>query len=97
MMKQTAHLNIPILLGIMPLVGERNCEYLHNEVPGITIPEEVRKRMEGKEKGEGAVEGMRIAMELIEQVKGVVGGYYIIAPFGRHEVAVELAGVIRSL
>jgi methionine synthase / methylenetetrahydrofolate reductase (NADH) len=97
MIEQTAHLDIPILLGIMPLVGERNCEYLHNEVPGITIPEEVRMRMKGKEKSEGAAEGMQIARELIEQVRGLVGGYYIIAPFGRHEVAVELAGVIKGL
>jgi methionine synthase I (cobalamin-dependent)/5,10-methylenetetrahydrofolate reductase len=96
MIKQTAHLGIPILLGIMPLVGERNCEYLHNEVPGITIPEAVRIRMKGKEKSEGTAEGLQIARELIEQVRGLVGGYYIIAPFGRHEVAVELADVIRG-
>ena len=96
MLRQTAHLGIPILLGIMPLVGERNCEYLHNEVPGITIPEAVRMRMKGKEKSEGAAEGMQIALELIAQIRGLVGGYYIIAPFGRHEVAVELAGVIRG-
>jgi methionine synthase I (cobalamin-dependent)/5,10-methylenetetrahydrofolate reductase len=97
MLEQTAHLGIPILLGIMPLVGERNCEYLHNEVPGITIPEAVRMRMKGKEKGEGAAEGIQIARELIAQVRGLVGGYYIIAPFGRHEVAVELAGVIKGI
>jgi len=97
MVEQTAHIGIPILLGIMPLVGERNCEYLHNEVPGITIPEAVRMRMKGKEKGEGAAEGVLIARELIAQVRGLVSGYYIIAPFGRHEVAVELAGVIKGI
>jgi methionine synthase / methylenetetrahydrofolate reductase (NADH) len=96
MIEQTAHLGIPILLGIMPLVGERNCEYLHNEVPGITIPEAVRMRMKGKEKSEGAAEGMQIARELIAKIRGLVGGYYIIVPFGRHEVAVELAGFIKG-
>jgi len=53
-------------------------------------------RMKGKEKSEGAAEGMQIARELIAQIRGLVGGYYIIAPFGRHEVAVELAGVIKD-
>jgi homocysteine S-methyltransferase len=96
MMEQTAHLGIPVLLGIMPLTGERNCEYLHNEVPGIVIPDSVRERMQGKEKAEGAAEGIKIAMELIEQVRDAVGGYYIIAPFGRHEVAMELIREIRK-
>lgn len=94
MAEQTERLGIPILLGIMPLVGERNCEYLHNEVPGISIPDPVRSRMKGKEKSEGAAEGLKIAQELIEQTRGLVGGYYIVAPFGRYEVALELAGII---
>lgn len=94
--ESTAHLGIPLLLGIMPLTGERNCEYLHNEVPGIVIPESVRERMRGKEKSDGAAEGLRIALELIESVRGVAGGYYIIAPFGRHEVAQELIRAIRK-
>ena len=87
---------VPVLLGIMPLIGERNCEYLHNEVPGIVIPEEIRNRMRGKEKDEGAEEGLKIATELIESVKDRVGGYYIIAPFGRYETAAELVSRIRS-
>jgi len=94
--KSTAHLGIPVLLGIMPLTGERNCEYLHNEVPGIVIPDEIRARMRGKEKSEGAAEGIRISLELIESVRDVVNGYYIIAPFGRHEVALELIRAIRK-
>ncbi|NVN99856.1 MAG: methylenetetrahydrofolate reductase, partial [Geobacteraceae bacterium] len=96
MAELTAHLGIPVLLGIMPLTGERNCEYLHNEVPGIVIPDEVRGRMRGKEKTEGAAEGVKIALELIESVKDIIGGYYIIAPFGRFEVASELIRAIRG-
>jgi len=96
MVESTAHLGIPLLPGIMPLIGERNCEYLHNEVPGIVIPEAVRKRMRSKEKVEGATEGIRIALELIEAIRDRVGGYYLIAPFGRHEVAIELIRAIRE-
>lgn len=96
LVESTARLGIPILLGIMPLTGERNCEYLHNEVPGIVVPDLVRERMRGKEKEAGAAEGIKIALELIESVREMVGGYYIIAPFGRHEVALELIRVIRG-
>ena len=93
---ESARAGVPVLLGIMPLVGARNCEYLHNEVPGIVIPEEIRKRMRVKEKDEGAQEGLKIAKELIDGVRGKVKGFYIIAPFGRCEVAAELVQYIRG-
>lgn len=93
---ESARTGVPVLLGIMPLIGARNCEYLHNEVPGIVIPEEIRKRMQGKEKEEGAIEGLKIAKEMIDGVKGKVKGFYIIAPFGRCEVAAQLVQYIRG-
>lgn len=93
---ESARTGVPVLLGIMPLIGARNCEYLHNEVPGIVIPEEIRKRMQGKEKEAGALEGLKIAKELIDGVKDKVKGFYIIAPFGRCEVAAELVQYIRG-
>lgn len=93
---QTAHLDIPILPGILPLVSERNCEFLHNEVPGIVIPEEIRQRMRGKEKDEGVREGLAIAREFIDAARGRVGGFYLIPPFGRYEIAVELTRYIKG-
>ncbi|HLO26604.1 MAG TPA: bifunctional homocysteine S-methyltransferase/methylenetetrahydrofolate reductase [Geobacteraceae bacterium] len=96
MMAKTAHLGIPVLPGILPLVSERNCEYLHNEVPGIVIPEEVRRRMRGREKDAGVREGLAIAREFISEVRESVGGFYIIPPFGRHEIAVELVRLIKG-
>lgn len=96
MTAMTASLGIPLLIGIMPLIGERNCEYLHNEVPGISIPDQVRKRMQGKEKEAGAAEGLKIARELLESIRGTVGGYYLIAPFGRYEVAAELVRMLKG-
>jgi methionine synthase / methylenetetrahydrofolate reductase (NADH) len=91
-----APLGIPVLPGIMPLVSERNCEYLHNEVPGITIPDEIRARMRGKEKDAGVREGLLIAGELVTALKGEVGGFYLIAPFGRHEIVAELVREIKG-
>ncbi|WP_243369874.1 bifunctional homocysteine S-methyltransferase/methylenetetrahydrofolate reductase [Geotalea sp. SG265] len=95
MLEQTAHLNIPILPGVLPLVSERNAEFLHNEVPGIVIPDEIRLRMKGKEKEDGAREGLAIAREFIDAVRGRVGGFYLIPPFGRYGIAAELVRYIK--
>jgi len=96
MLERTSHLGIPILPGILPLVSERNCDYLHNEVPGIVIPNQVRKRMRGKDKDFGMKEGMDIALEFIDSVKERVGGFYIIPPFGRYWIARELLAFIKE-
>ncbi|PLX84268.1 MAG: bifunctional homocysteine S-methyltransferase/methylenetetrahydrofolate reductase [Desulfuromonas sp.] len=96
LLEKTAPLGVPVLVGILPLVSERNAEFLHNEVPGITLPEEVRRRMRGKQGEEGVQEGIAIARELIEAGGARVGGYYLMPPFGRVELALALIEVIRS-
>jgi len=96
MLELTSGLGIPILPGVLPLVSERNCEYLHNEVPGIVIPEDVRKRMRGTEREAGMKVGMEIAREFVDRVRDRVNGFYIIPPFGRHEIARELIAYIKG-
>jgi homocysteine S-methyltransferase len=86
----TRDIGIPLLPGIMPLVSERNAEYLHNEVPGISIPAAVRARMKGRDKEAGIREGLAIAREFIDATFGAAGGYYLIPPFGKYELALEL-------
>ncbi|OGU15845.1 MAG: bifunctional homocysteine S-methyltransferase/methylenetetrahydrofolate reductase [Geobacteraceae bacterium GWC2_53_11] len=89
-LEATRDCTIPFLPGIMPLVSERNAEYLNNEVPGISVPDAVRARMKGLDKEAGVREGLSIAREFIDATFGRVGGYYLIPPFGKHELAVEL-------
>ncbi len=96
LLEQTAPLGIPVLVGILPLVSERNAEFLHNEVPGIRLPEEVRGRMRGKSGAQGVREGMAIARELVEAGRGRAGGWYLMPPFGKVELALELVEVIRK-
>ncbi|MDO9309294.1 MAG: bifunctional homocysteine S-methyltransferase/methylenetetrahydrofolate reductase [Deltaproteobacteria bacterium] len=95
-LEATRDCGIPFLPGIMPLVSERNAEYLNNEVPGITVPDAVRARMKGLEKEAGAREGLAIAKEFIDATIGAVGGYYLIPPFGKHELAEELIRHIKQ-
>ena len=92
----TKDLGIPILPGIMPLISERNAEYLHNEVPGIIIPENIRARMKGLEKEAGVREGLAIAKEFIDAVFLSAGGFYLVPPFGKYEIALELVKYIHA-
>jgi homocysteine S-methyltransferase len=93
----TRPLNVPVFLGLMPLVSERNAEFLHNEVPGIVLPATVRQRMRGTSGAAGVREGMAICRELVLAARQLgVGGYYLIPPFGRVELALELLEIIRG-
>jgi methionine synthase I (cobalamin-dependent)/5,10-methylenetetrahydrofolate reductase len=84
---------VPILAGIMPLYGAKHAAFLHNEVPGMLIPEKIRARIERA--GELAPEeGVRIAVELLSDLRGIVQGAYLMPPFGRYDLA---ADVIESL
>ncbi|GIM46710.1 bifunctional homocysteine S-methyltransferase/5,10-methylenetetrahydrofolate reductase [Collibacillus ludicampi] len=86
----TKHLPIPIFIGIMPLVSARNAEFLHNEVPGISLPLEVRQRMAAYEGERAREEGIAIASELLEQGMRFFHGIYLMTPFMRYEMTVEL-------
>jgi homocysteine S-methyltransferase len=90
-------LGIPVLVGLLPLASYRNAEFLHNEVPGMSIPEDIRERMRRAGSGpEGREEGVRIAREMLEAVKDRVDGAYIMPPFGRHELALRvIEGIVR--
>ncbi|TVR04690.1 MAG: bifunctional homocysteine S-methyltransferase/methylenetetrahydrofolate reductase [Deltaproteobacteria bacterium] len=82
---------VPVLVGLMPLASHRNAEFLHNEVPGMQIPQHIRDRMERVGRGPAArAEGVRIAQEALLAVRARVRGAYIMPPFGRWEAAVEI-------
>ena len=94
-LKRVETYRIPIVAGIWPLVSLRNAEFLANEVPGVVVPPEVLERMRrAQDKGKEAAlaEGVKIAREMFQQVKGSVQGVQVSAPFGRVEVALEVFG-----
>ncbi|GAA0413035.1 bifunctional homocysteine S-methyltransferase/methylenetetrahydrofolate reductase [Paenibacillus motobuensis] len=92
----TSHLDIPIFLGIMPLASGKNAEYLHNEVPGITLPESVRKRMEGLQGAEGRAMGVEIAKELLDTAMQHFNGIYLMTPFMFYEMTVALTNYVHE-
>jgi homocysteine S-methyltransferase len=85
-LERTHDLNIPILAGIWPLLSLRNAEFMHNEVPGVRVAESVLKRMAAAEDGDQArAEGVQIARETLNAVRGLVSGVQISAPLNRYE------------
>ena len=94
-LKRAGEFRIPIVAGIWPLLSLRNAEFLANEVPGVHVPDPILERMrEAQAVGDDAAlaEGMRIAREVVERVKGLVQGIQVSAPFGRVDAALQVLG-----
>jgi homocysteine S-methyltransferase len=88
-----SHVRIPVIAGIWPLVSVRNAEFLANEVPGVSVPDEVISRMRrasDRSKEHAAAEGIAIAREMLERVRPLVQGVQVSAPFGKVELALEV-------
>jgi homocysteine S-methyltransferase len=85
---------IPVLLGLLPLQSHRHAEFLHNEVPGINIPDPAREAM--KKAGEKGIEvGIEMCRELLLKARDLVEGAYLMPSFGRYEVVARVAEVVR--
>jgi homocysteine S-methyltransferase len=97
MLRDIEPLKVPVLVGLLPLASYRNAEFLHNEVPGMQVPEPIRERMRAAGPGEaGRSEGIAIAREMLSAVKDRVAGAYVMPPFGRHETALRvIEGIVR--
>jgi methionine synthase / methylenetetrahydrofolate reductase(NADPH) len=83
-----APLDKPVLVGILPLASARHANFLQNEVPGIVIPEETMKRINAAQSA--SAEGVKIAIELIEQIKSWGQGVYIMPQFHRYDLVAEI-------
>jgi methionine synthase I (cobalamin-dependent)/5,10-methylenetetrahydrofolate reductase len=83
---------IPIIAGVLALTSYRNAEFLNNEVPGMTVPDSILRRMRTADTGDQArAEGLKIAQETLLELRGLVQGVHISTPFGRYAMAVEVA------
>src|SRR5262249_23558400 len=80
---------IPILIRILPLQSFRHAEFLHNEVPGIHVPEWIRGRMH-EAGNEGQRVGVELARDLLHQCKDKANGVYLMPSFGRYENCLEV-------
>ena len=92
---QFGPIDVPILAGILPLVTDRHARFLHNEVPGIIIPDHIQQRIAGA--GEDAIiEGVEIAVELVLDLKPDYQGIYFMPAFNRYDMIAEILNRINT-
>ncbi len=90
---QYGPLELPILVGILPLASARHAAFLHNEVPGIDIPESIRRRIIDAA-DDAPQEGVRIARELLLTIHDLAQGTYLMPAFGRYDLAADVVDVL---
>ncbi|HEX8982687.1 MAG TPA: bifunctional homocysteine S-methyltransferase/methylenetetrahydrofolate reductase [Ktedonobacterales bacterium] len=90
--EQFGPVEVPVILGVIPLHSSKHAEYLHNEVPGVSIPDEVRARM--REAGDhGREVGIALARDIVTQARarGLIQGCYLMPSYGRYDLIADLA------
>jgi methionine synthase I (cobalamin-dependent)/5,10-methylenetetrahydrofolate reductase len=89
-----SHLNLGVMLGVIPLRSHKHADFLHNEVPGMRIPEPIRNRI--RTAGDDAAKtGVGIAMDFLREAKSAVAGVYLMPPFRKYQVIDDLLSVLR--
>ena len=95
-LKAIQYLKTPVLIGSLPLYSHKNAEFLHNEVPGMIIPEDIRERMRVAGSGEKAqAEGVAIAQEALRAGHDLAQGVYVMPPFNRVDLALRVVEILR--
>ena len=94
------HMKLPVVAGIWPLLSYRNAQFMNNEVPGVSVPDDVMERMRiasEKSKEHGLREGVAIARDTLARVRQHVAGVQVSAPLGRVDLALQVfEGVVEK-
>jgi homocysteine S-methyltransferase len=96
-MDKITHVKIPIIAGIFPFVSSRNAEFMHNEVPGVRVTPEILERMRKASdvsKEHAKEEGLQIARESLMEVRDLIHGVQVSAPFGNVRYALQVFQVL---
>jgi len=90
-------IRIPIIAGIWPLTSFKNAEFMNNELPGVSVPDWIMKRMSESGGGKDAMKtGVKIAADILRKVLPIINGAQVSAPFNRYRLALEVLGEARS-
>ncbi|HEY6951503.1 MAG TPA: hypothetical protein VI758_03795, partial [Bacteroidota bacterium] len=96
--KRIKHHNVPVMLGLLPLRSSKHAEFLHNEIPGMVIPEWIREKLRSAGDKAGAL-GVEIAIDFLKKARTVVAGVYMMPPFKKYEMIpriLEGAGLLKE-
>ena len=96
-LERTKDIKVPLLVGILPLASYHNAEFLHNEVPGMSIPKHIRERIRKAPDSKAQKQiGIEIAREALTQFKDLVQGVYVMPPFGSYKAALKVLEVVKD-
>jgi len=93
----TEAFGVPVFIGMMPLVSARNALYLHNEVPGIQVPDYVLQRIVDAPEASATEVGMEMMAGLLAEARQFFRGIYLMTPFLRYDLSVRLTQYLREL
>jgi homocysteine S-methyltransferase len=80
---------VPLLMGLLPLRSSRHAEFLHNEVPGISVPDDIREQLRAAGDDSAQV-GIELGRKLLDEVSGIVDGVYFMPQFGRYDTVLDV-------
>ncbi|VAW37231.1 5-methyltetrahydrofolate--homocysteine methyltransferase [hydrothermal vent metagenome] len=86
---------LPLIVGVKPLFNGRNAQFLHNEVPGMSIPEPLRQRM--AQTTEPQQEGVAIAQEILLAIRPFAQGVYLMPAFGRYDLVANVMDALAEV
>jgi homocysteine S-methyltransferase len=93
-LKRIEHARLPVICGVWPLTSYRNAEFMVNELR-VPVPEEFMERMRRVDDADKArAEGVAIARQMVERIRKMVQGVQLSAPFGRYQMALDVAEAI---
>lgn len=98
-LKKIEHVRIPIVAGIFPFVSYRNAEFMHNEVPGVNVTPDILTRMRKASdvsKEAAREEGLKIARESLLEIRDLISGVQVSAPFGNVKYALQVFEVLEE-
>ncbi len=88
-LKRIQHWHIPVMLGLLPLRSYKHAEFLHNEIPGMTIPNTIREKL--RHAGDKAsTVGIEITTSFLSEAKSFVQGTYLMPPFKKYEIVPQI-------
>jgi homocysteine S-methyltransferase len=85
---------LPLLVGVLPLRSARHADFMHHEVPGVWIPDPIRKRLAELDDADARQYGLDVAKEFASQAQKMSQGVYLMPPFGNHKVAEAVIDIL---
>ncbi|MBI2913645.1 MAG: bifunctional homocysteine S-methyltransferase/methylenetetrahydrofolate reductase, partial [Chloroflexi bacterium] len=89
-LEKTARVQRPVIVGVLPLHNYRHAVFLHQEVPGMYLPDSVRDRMRRAGEEGGPAEGQAMARDFIALCRAKAAGVFLVPSFGRYDIVAEL-------